>query len=111
MALTPWECKSVAGASPRLSTPHRGPRLYPSVVAEMHDATEEYLETILEIEEEGSHPARLVERLRHLGPACRTVNCSSSRAAQLSTTEASAHREGPQARCLDRAPPPPPSGS
>ena len=34
-------------------------------VAEMHDATEEYLETILEIEEEGVIPirARLVERL------------------------------------------------
>jgi DtxR family Mn-dependent transcriptional regulator len=34
-------------------------------MAEMHDATEEYLETILEIEEEGIPPirARLVERL------------------------------------------------
>ena len=34
-------------------------------MAEMHDATEEYLETILEIEEEGVIPirARLVERL------------------------------------------------
>ena len=34
-------------------------------MAEMHDATEEYLETILEIEEEGITPirARLVERL------------------------------------------------
>ncbi len=34
-------------------------------MAEMHDATEEYLETILEIEEEGIAPirARLVERL------------------------------------------------
>ena len=34
-------------------------------VAEMHDTTEEYLETILEIEEEGVTPirARLVERL------------------------------------------------
>jgi DtxR family Mn-dependent transcriptional regulator len=34
-------------------------------MAEMHDATEEYLETILEIEEEGGIPirARLVERL------------------------------------------------
>lgn len=34
-------------------------------MAEMHDATEEYLETILEIEEEGVTPirARLVERL------------------------------------------------
>ena len=35
------------------------------LVAELHDATEEYLETILEIEEEGVIPirARLVERL------------------------------------------------
>jgi len=35
-------------------------------VAEMHDTTEEYLETILEIEEEGVTPirARLVERLK-----------------------------------------------
>ena len=34
-------------------------------MAEMHDATEEYLETILAIEEEGVIPirARLVERL------------------------------------------------
>lgn len=40
-------------------------------VAEMHDATEEYLETILEIEEEGVVPirARLVERLGVSAPA------------------------------------------
>jgi DtxR family transcriptional regulator, Mn-dependent transcriptional regulator len=40
-------------------------------VAEMHDATEEYLETILEIEEEGVTPmrARLVERLGLSAPA------------------------------------------
>ncbi len=39
--------------------------LYAALVAELHDATEEYLETILEIEEEGVTPirARLVERL------------------------------------------------
>src|SRR5438034_5486034 len=38
---------------------------YVGVVAEMHDTTEEYLETILSIEEEGIVPlrARLVERL------------------------------------------------
>jgi DtxR family transcriptional regulator, iron-dependent repressor len=54
-----------------------GPRLYSSVVAEMHDATEEYLETILEIEEEGVPPirARLVERLGISAPAVsETVN-------------------------------------
>ena len=40
-------------------------------MAEMHDATEEYLETILEIEEEGVVPirARLVERLGLSAPA------------------------------------------
>ena len=43
----------------------------------MHDATEEYLETILEIEEEGVPPirARLVERLGISAPAVsETVN-------------------------------------
>jgi DtxR family transcriptional regulator, iron-dependent repressor len=59
--------------------PHQitGPRPYPSVVAELHDATEEYLETILEIEEEGIPPirARLVERLGISAPAVsETVN-------------------------------------
>jgi DtxR family Mn-dependent transcriptional regulator len=46
-------------------------------VAEMHDTTEEYLETIFEIEEEGIVPirARLVERLRISAPAVsETVN-------------------------------------
>ena len=46
-------------------------------MAEMHDATEEYLETILEIEEEGVRPirARLVERLGLSAPAVsETVN-------------------------------------
>jgi DtxR family Mn-dependent transcriptional regulator len=40
-------------------------------MAEMHDATEEYLETILELEEEGVVPirARLVERLGVSAPA------------------------------------------
>src|SRR5213078_1424392 len=53
------------------------PRPYSSVVAELHDATEEYLETILEIEEEGIPPirARLVERLGISAPAVsETVN-------------------------------------
>jgi DtxR family Mn-dependent transcriptional regulator len=42
-----------------------------TAVAEMHDATEEYLETILELEEEGIVPirARLVERLGVSAPA------------------------------------------
>lgn len=46
-------------------------------MAEMHDTTEEYLETIFEIEEEGIIPirARLVERLRLSAPAVsETVN-------------------------------------
>src|SRR3954452_17495913 len=46
-------------------------------MAEMHDATEEYLEAILEIEEEGIVPirARLVERLGLSAPAVsETVN-------------------------------------
>jgi DtxR family transcriptional regulator, Mn-dependent transcriptional regulator len=46
-------------------------------VAEWHDTTEEYLEAILEIEEEGTIPirARLVERLRLSAPAVsETVN-------------------------------------
>ena len=40
-------------------------------MAEMHDATEEYLETILELEEEGIRPirARLVERLGVSAPS------------------------------------------
>jgi DtxR family Mn-dependent transcriptional regulator len=40
-------------------------------MAEMHDATEEYLETILELEEEGVRPirARLVERLGVSAPS------------------------------------------
>ena len=46
-------------------------------MAEMHDTTEEYLETIFEIEEEGIVPirARLVERLRISAPSVsETVN-------------------------------------
>ena len=46
-------------------------------MAEHHDATEEYLEAILEIEEEGIVPirARLVERLGLSAPAVsETVN-------------------------------------
>ena len=77
MALTPWECKSVAESPPNRPRLPTGPRPYSSVVAEMHDATEEYLETILEIEEEGVPPirARLVERLGISAPAVsETVN-------------------------------------
>jgi len=66
------------GGGPRIR-PRRtgGSQPYPSVVAELHDATEEYLETILEIEEEGIPPirARLVERLGISAPAVsETVN-------------------------------------
>ncbi|MDQ1429828.1 MAG: DtxR family transcriptional regulator, Mn-dependent transcriptional regulator, partial [Actinomycetota bacterium] len=46
-------------------------------MAEWHDTTEEYLEAILEIEEEGTVPirARLVERLGLSAPAVsETVN-------------------------------------
>ena len=48
-----------------------GVRRYRAPMAEMHDATEEYLETILELEEEGIVPirARLVERLGVSAPA------------------------------------------
>ena len=77
MALTPWECKSVAGIPAEPPVPDHRARPYSSVVAEMHDATEEYLETILEIEEEGIPPirARLVERLGISAPAVsETVN-------------------------------------
>ena len=48
-----------------------------TIVAELHDTTEEYLEAILEIEEEGIVPirARLVERLGLSAPAVsETVN-------------------------------------
>src|SRR5438552_16025561 len=77
MALPRWECKSMPGSSPNRPRRIEGPRPYPSVVAELHDATEEYLETILEIEEEGIPPirARLVERLGISAPAVsETVN-------------------------------------
>ena len=77
MALTPWECKFVPRSGPRALHPMGKAQPYPSVVAELHDATEEYLETILEIEEEGIPPirARLVERLGISAPAVsETVN-------------------------------------
>src|SRR5215216_1054473 len=77
MALPRCECKSVAGGRPERPYVVTGSRSYSSVVAELHDATEEYLETILEIEEEGVPPirARLVERLGISAPAVsETVN-------------------------------------
>ena len=71
-------------------------------MAEMHDTTEEYLETILELEEEGVRPlrARLVERLGISAPAVsETVNRLSHgglhRAAR--GPQHQAHREGPHA--------------
>jgi DtxR family transcriptional regulator, Mn-dependent transcriptional regulator len=55
-------------------------------VAEMHDTTEEYLETILEIEEEGIPPlrARIVERL---GLSAAAVSETVDRLARLGYTE------------------------
>src|SRR5262245_53002385 len=66
-----------ARAPPASAHPLARPALSFASVAEMHDATEEYLETILEIEEEGIPPirARLVERLGISAPAVsETVN-------------------------------------
>src|SRR5215468_6739455 len=70
LALDAPECKF----GPRYSTGRPSPG---GQVAEHHDATEEYLEAILEIEEEGTVPirARLVERLGLSAPAVsETVN-------------------------------------
>ena len=70
LALGSRECKFCPGGT------RPAPR-YPAVVAELHDTTEEYLEAILEIEEEGTTPirARLVERLGLSAPAVsETVN-------------------------------------
>ena len=91
---------------------HRAPRpVSLRLVAEMHDATEEYLETILELEEEGITPirARLVERLGVSAPAVsETVNrlvgggyteLLDDRSLRLTT-------KGRDARHLGRAPPP-----
>lgn len=72
MALPHPECKLVLRRGQASSLDRNaGARPYPSDVAELHDATEEYLETILEIEEEGIPPirARLVERLGVSAPA------------------------------------------
>ena len=65
LALSVPECKLVDGRRPPTGEGYRAP------MAEMHDATEEYLETILELEEEGTIPirARLVERLGVSAPA------------------------------------------
>src|SRR4249919_2686438 len=69
LALCPGECKSEEVAPASALVP--APAYARSVMAEMHDATEEYLETILELEEEGITPirARLVERLKVSAPA------------------------------------------
>src|SRR3954454_5000969 len=80
LALASAECKSAPASGPGsagpvpaavpLGAPAR-PTGIVRPVAEMHDATEEYLETILELEEEGVVPirARLVERLGVSAPA------------------------------------------
>ena len=80
-------------------------------MAEWHDTTEEYLEAILEIEEEGIVPirARLVERLGLSAPAVsetvnRLVDHGYARAARRS--QPPAHRQGPRGGDLDRAAPP-----
>ena len=66
LALSGRECKSIEPESSVL----RGGVIVRRM-AEMHDATEEYLETILQLEEEGIVPirARLVERLGVSAPA------------------------------------------
>ncbi len=77
LALWQGECKFDEGYPARLPGPLPPPRFVPAAayaqgsMAEMHDATEEYLETILELEEEGITPirARLVERLKVSAPA------------------------------------------
>lgn len=65
LALSVPECKLVNARRRPTAEGYRAP------MAEMHDATEEYLETILELEEEGIIPirARLVERLGVSAPA------------------------------------------
>ena len=62
---------------------HETRRRYRAAMAEMHDATEEYLETILELEEEGMVPirARLVERLGGLRPGRLRAGSTGSSAA------------------------------
>src|SRR3954449_5330734 len=63
LALATRECKLGSPGSALLGTIFG--RYCPEHMADMHDATEEYLENILEIEEEGTRVmrARLVERL------------------------------------------------
>ena len=73
LALSGPECKLIPRRRPRRPrrTNRQGPGVVCRTMAEMHDATEEYLETILELEEEGIVPirARLVERLGVSAPA------------------------------------------
>ena len=80
-------------------------------MAEWHDATEEYLEAILEIEEEGIVPirARLVERLGLSAPAVsETVNrlVDHGYAELLDDRTPPPHRRRAARSPLDRAPPP-----
>ena len=77
MAVAPGECK----------LPKRRARVgFYLSMAEMHDTTEEYLETILELEEEGVLPirARLVERL---GVSAPSVSETVSRLVEAGYTE------------------------
>ena len=83
----------------------------PFTMAELHDTTEEYLETILAIEEEGVVPlrARLVERL---GLSAAAVSETVGRLSDHGYVELhddrtpAPHDEGPHARDHRRAPPP-----
>ncbi len=81
-------------------------------MAEHHDATEEYLEAILEIEEEGVIPirARLVERLGLSAPAVsETVNrlVENGYAELLDDRTLRLTAKGRERRRLHRPPPPP----
>lgn len=82
MAVAPRECK--LSECPE-------PIGFPIPMAEMHDTTEEYLETILELEEEGVLPirARLVERL---GVSAPSVSETVSRLVEAGYTELMADR-------------------
>ena len=81
------------------------------LVAELHDTTEEYLETILSLEEEGVVPmrARLVERLGLSAAAVsrdrRPPRRPGLRRARRRPPPAP-HRQGPRASPPRRAPPP-----
>ena len=102
----PHGSHAVAGRRPRrrnVDLPIAPETCETPFMAEMHDATEEYLETILEIEEEGITPirARLVERLGlsaagGLGAGNRLVEQGYAELARR--PQPPAHRQGPRPR-------------